>query len=84
MINCSFADLQQILLELGFHMKVVPGSHVVFEHDPARARLVIEPLADDETVDQATLAIVARNLDEHGILPRGRFDELLRERALAG
>jgi predicted RNA binding protein YcfA (HicA-like mRNA interferase family) len=84
MANCTFADLRQILLDLGFQMTVVTGSHIVFEHGPAHARLVIEAYADDERVDPATLAIVGRNLDERGILPRARFDELLRERALAG
>jgi predicted RNA binding protein YcfA (HicA-like mRNA interferase family) len=84
MSNCTFADLRQILLDLGFQMKEATGSHVVFEHGPAHARLVIEPFADDAMVDPATLAIVGRNLDERGILPRARFDELLRERALAG
>ncbi len=83
-VNCTFADLRQILLDLGFQMKVVTGSHVVFEHGPAHARLVLEPYAEDETVDPATFAIVGRNLDERGILPRARFDELLRERPLAG
>ncbi|MBV9123826.1 MAG: hypothetical protein JO112_10755 [Planctomycetes bacterium] len=84
MINCTFANLRQLLLDLGFEMKVVPDSHVVFEHGPAHARLVTEPFADGETVDPATIAVVGRNLDERGILPRARFDELLRERALAG
>jgi predicted RNA binding protein YcfA (HicA-like mRNA interferase family) len=84
MSNYSFADLRQILLDLGFQMKLVPGSHIVFEHDPAHARLVLEPFADGEKVDLATLAVVGRNLDERGILPRARFEELLRERALAG
>jgi hypothetical protein len=84
MSNYVFADLRQLLLDLGFQMKVVPGSGVVFEHTPARARLVLEPFADGDTVDPATLAIVGRNLDERGILSRARFEELLQKRAVAG
>ena len=36
MTKYAFADLRQLLLDLGFQMKVVPGS-VVFEHEPAVA-----------------------------------------------
>jgi hypothetical protein len=84
MSNYTFADLRQLLLDLGFQMKVVPGSGVMFEHAPAHARLVLDSFADDQTVDPATLAIVGRNLDERGILSRSRFEELLRKRPLAG
>ena len=84
MTNYAFADLRQVLIDLGFKMTVVPGSCVVFEHEPAHARLVLEPFADSEPVDSATLAIVGRNLDERGILTRRRFEELLQKRSVAG
>jgi hypothetical protein len=84
MFSCTFAQLRKILLDLGFQMKPVAESHIVFEHDPAHARLVLEPFGDGERVDQVTLAVVRRNLDERGILPGPRFDDLVRERSLAG
>jgi hypothetical protein len=84
MTTFLFADLRQLLLDLGFEMKGVPGSCILFEHGPAHARLVLEPLADGDPVDPATLAIVGRNLDERGILSRARFEELLQKHPLAG
>jgi hypothetical protein len=80
----TFAALRDLLLGLGFQMKAGPGPYFVFEHEPAHARLVLEPFADSETVDPATLAVVGRNLDERGILSRARFEELLEKRPLAG
>jgi hypothetical protein len=82
MSKYAFADVRQLLLDLGFQMKVVPGS-VVFEHAPAHARLVLEPFADGEPVDAATLAIISRNLDERGILSRARFEDLLQKHSVA-
>jgi hypothetical protein len=84
MTSFSFADLRQLLVSLGFEIKIVPGSYIVFEHVPAHARLVLEPFADGDPVDPSTLALVGRNLDERGILSRARFEELLHKHPLAG
>jgi hypothetical protein len=84
MTNYPFADLRQLLLNLGFEMKVVPGSYIVFQHGPAHARLVLEPFSDGDPVDPTTLAVVGRNLDERGILSRARFEELIQKHPLAG
>jgi hypothetical protein len=83
MPECTFATLRDVLLGLGFSMRSADGA-VIFEHPPASARLIMEPFGDAETVDAATLVVVRRNLDERGILPRARFDDLLRQRSLVG
>jgi hypothetical protein len=83
MPECTFATLRDVLLGLGFSMRTAADS-VVFKHQPASARLIMEPFAEADAVDAATLAVVRRNLDERGILPRARFDDLLRQRSLAG
>jgi hypothetical protein len=83
MPECTFRELRDLLTGLGFEMRVA-GEAVVFEHKPASARLVMELFAEEDLVDPATLVVVRRNLDERGILSRARFDELLRQRSLAG
>ena len=80
---CTFARLRDILAKLGFRA-CEAGSSLVFEHPAASARLYLDRLPDGETVDQATLVVVRRNLDERGILSRAGFEELLREQSLAG
>lgn len=84
MTICSFAELRTILLDLGFTVRVVPDTAIIFEHAAARARLYLPPFADAEPVDPQNLAIVARNLDERGILSREQFEALLRQRSLVG
>jgi hypothetical protein len=83
MPECTFATLRDLLLELGFSMRTAADA-VIFEHPPASARLIMEAFGDADVVDAATLIMVRRNLDERGILPRARFDDLLRQRSLAG
>lgn len=83
MSNPTFGDLRKALLEIGFQMTAA-ASHVLFEHGPARARLILQPFEEAERVDAATLAVVRRNLDERGILGRDRFEDWLRQRSLAG
>ncbi len=84
MPKCTFQQLREILLGLGFEMRRVDGSPILFEHVEPYARLILDPFHDGDIVDPATLAVVRRNLDERGILPRSQFEDLLRERSLAG
>jgi hypothetical protein len=83
MVNCTFAQLREILLGLGYRHKDFDKA-TLFEHAEAHSRLLIDRVADDEPVDRADLAMVRYNLDMRGILPAARFEELLRERSLAG
>lgn len=83
-IRCPFSDLREVLLGLGFVMTVLPTGHLRFTQPEARVRLYLPAFTEDEFVDEATLLGVAVNLDERGILPRDRFEDLLRQRSLAG
>jgi hypothetical protein len=59
-----FAALRQFLLDLGFQMKVVPGSQVVFLHAGS--------------VAPRHLAATSVMLDAKGLLDRDEFDEFVR------
>lgn len=83
MPECTFATLRELLLGLGFSLRTANDTFV-FEYPAASARLFLDLFADDEKVDPGTLAIVRRNLDERGILPRSRFVAMLEQRPLAG
>ena len=76
--RCSFAQLRALLVDLGFHFRVTSESNVIFELPEARTRLYLPPFSDSDSVDLVNLVIVARNLDERGILPRSEFEKLLR------
>jgi predicted RNA binding protein YcfA (HicA-like mRNA interferase family) len=84
MPRVSFAALEQVLVGLGFTVRKVPGSHTWFEHPGSNTRILLPPFRQEETVDQGNLVAVRRHLDEKGLMPRARFDELLRERSLVG
>lgn len=84
MTEATFADVRDILLGLGFRMRGGQGTPAVFEHGPTGGRIVLDAFSDGDVVDPATLAVVRRHLDERGILPRARFEELLAKRSLAG
>ena len=83
MPKCTFQQLRDVLLGLGFEMRRVDGSPILFEHAEPYARLILDPFNDGDLVDAGTLAVVRRNLDERGRMPRSRFEEMLRERSLA-
>jgi hypothetical protein len=83
MIRATSATLRQIMLGLGFQVQVVPGSHIRFERDP-KTWVLLPPFRDDEPVDVGNLFGVRRLLDARGLLSSDRFDELLRDKSLAG
>jgi hypothetical protein len=84
MPKCTFQELRDILIGLGFEVRRVASTAIVFERREPTASLYLDPFNDEDIVDPATLAVVRRNLDERGILPRSQFEDLLRERSLAG
>jgi hypothetical protein len=83
MVNCTFAQLREILLGLGYRHKDFDKA-TLFEHAEAHSRLLIDRFSDDEPVEPMTIAMVRYNLDMRGIMPAQQFEELLRERSLAG
>jgi predicted RNA binding protein YcfA (HicA-like mRNA interferase family) len=84
MSSAPFANLEQLLLRLGFARISVPGSHLLFEHTGADVRVLLRPYGPEEQVDAAALAYVRRTLDAWGILDKEQFEDQLRQRSLAG
>jgi hypothetical protein len=83
MDTANFALLRQILLDLGFTLRVSPGEFVRFDHEPSSTWFLFRPYHDEEPVNLPNLVAVRRVLDEKGLLPRDQFEELLRKGPIA-
>ncbi len=84
MTRPTFSDFRSVLLGLGFQDRSVPGSHVLLEHAPTDTVVLLRPYRDAELLEPATLRGTRRILDEKGVVPGERFDDLLRQRSLVG
>jgi hypothetical protein len=83
MLQATFCVLRQILLDLGFTMRADPR-FVRFDHAATRTWFLYPPYRDDEEVNSGDLVAARRVLDERGLLPRERFEELVGQKARAG
>ncbi len=83
MLRATFNVLRQILVDLGFTMRADPR-FVRFDHADTKTWFLYPPYEDGEEVNPGDLVAARRILDEKGFLPRERFEELLRERLIAG
>ena len=73
--SITFGDLDQILGDLHFTRIAVRGSHVAYEH-PSGALLMFPPHRVNAKVDQQTLIVVRKTLDEFGLMEREQFETL--------
>jgi hypothetical protein len=80
----TFAILRQVLLDLGFSVRVEPEKYVRFDHDPSHTWFVYPAFKDEETVDLLNLVATRRILDERGLLSASEFEDQLRSRLVAG
>jgi predicted RNA binding protein YcfA (HicA-like mRNA interferase family) len=71
----TFGDLERVLGDLDFNRIVVKGSHVSYEH-PSGALLMFPPHRGNESVDEKTMIVVRRTLDEFGLMEREQFETL--------
>ena len=83
MLQATFSVLRQILLDLGFTMQVDP-KYVRFEHADTRTWFLYPPYADDEAVNPGDLVAARHILDARGFMSREEFEELLRQKLIAG
>jgi hypothetical protein len=83
MCKSTFATLEQILLQLGFEVRTIPESHVLFEHRKVDVHLILPLYKPNEVVAPRNLAYVRHTLDAWGIMARDQFEEQLRQRSLA-
>jgi predicted RNA binding protein YcfA (HicA-like mRNA interferase family) len=71
----TFGDLDRILADLDFARLLVKGSHVTYEH-PSGALLMFPPRRANARVDQKTMIVVRKTLDEFGLMEREQFQTL--------
>jgi len=71
----TFGDLDNLLQDLKFTKIVVKGSHVAYEH-PSGALFMFPPRPAREQVDQKTLIVVRKTLDEFGLMERQAFENI--------
>jgi hypothetical protein len=77
--DLRFASLRQLLLDLGFVEKVVPGSSVVFGHADSGAVFLFRPYRPQDKVSMMDLVGVRKQLDLRGLLSEEAFDASLRK-----
>jgi hypothetical protein len=84
MTETTFGNFRRVLLGIGFTDHSVPGEYVRLENKEFGSVIVLRPYKDDEILEPIQLLGYSRILHEQGVIDRGRLDELLRERSLAG
>lgn len=77
----TFAQLQQLLLEMGFTETVVPKSHVFFAHEPSGAEVALPIYRSDRNVLPHHLITVRMMLDAKGLMAAVDFDDLVESAA---
>jgi hypothetical protein len=83
MLQATFGVLRQILLDLGFTMRVDP-KFIRFDHATSQTWFLYPPYRDDEAANTGDLIAARRILDERGLMPREHFEELLAQSTRAG
>jgi hypothetical protein len=74
----SFAELRQLLLDLGFS-ESRSGKFWRFEHARSETILLFRPYRSRERVTLLDLHITRQDLDWHGLLEEQEFDDLLKK-----
>jgi predicted RNA binding protein YcfA (HicA-like mRNA interferase family) len=73
----TYRTLFRVLENLGYERLTVKGSHVVFSHPKANAKLILPWRAASETVDASRLSGVYQLVSSGGIATRQEVDEAL-------
>ena len=79
--DISVGNLERALLDLGFVVSRVKGSHKTYRHPPSGANILLPWTHRNQTVRPAYLVSVKRTLSEMGVLDRDLFDSLLEKAA---
>ena len=74
-----FADLECLLLQLGFQRAETTGSQIVFEHPASETMLVFPPYRNEESVQPHHRVKTQTLLDSRGLLERTDFDKVIEE-----
>lgn len=73
----TFAELRQMLLDMGFQETVVPHSHVFFAHPTSGAEVALPIHRPDRIVRPHHLISVRTMLDATGLMDRSDFDDFV-------
>ena len=77
----TFAQLRQLLLEMGFTEAITPKSHVFFAHEPSGAEVALPIYRSDRNVLPHHLITVRMMLDAKGLMAAADFDDLVKSAA---
>lgn len=72
-----FADLEQLLLKVGFTTLPTAGSHKVFNYPSSRALIILPSYEKNAYVHPVHLVAVRRILIENGLIDSSAFDSFL-------
>jgi predicted RNA binding protein YcfA (HicA-like mRNA interferase family) len=73
----TFAQLRQLLLDMGFTATVTPKSHVFFAHQQSGAETALPIYRSNQIVMPHHLATVRIMLDYKGLMDGDEFDEFV-------
>jgi hypothetical protein len=76
--SVTFAELRQLLLDVGF-VQSKRGKFWVFEHAASETRLAYRLYKARERITLVDLHITRQDLDWHGLLAPETFDDLLKK-----
>ncbi len=71
----TYAQLGEILFDLGFVEHAVPKSHCDYRHEDTKTIILFAPHSPDDTVKPLDVKYVRRVLDETGLLDAKVFDQ---------
>ena len=75
--NVRFAELRQLLTELGFLQDTLKNKSICFRHAPSGTVFHLHHYKPDEFVIVVHLIMVRRILDERGLMEADEFERLL-------
>lgn len=75
--DVKFAELEQLLLSIGFVEVPTAGSHKVYEYSPLGTLVVLPGYEQQANVRTMHLVAVRKILDENGLMDRDMFTSFL-------
>lgn len=77
MPKATYRQVRHVLTELGFRETPTRGSHVLYVHPAAQARIMLPAADAEETVLPAVWAGIRRTIFEYGIMDPAEVDDRL-------
>ncbi|WP_446880057.1 type II toxin-antitoxin system HicA family toxin [Phormidesmis sp. 146-33] len=75
--DVTFADLEKLLLRLGFICRQTVGTHQVFQHAASSTLIVLPGYKPQELLRPVHLVSVRKILAENGLITSAAFDGFL-------